>query len=129
MKEPPALYAGILNFLITVRKFLTKHCFLPRPYFMRTKWFTEIDPQTDRAHYLRYVAHPWYIEPSLSSRWGLKAWLIWLAGGLLPGDEAYKPDGYRICELGPKSEVGKGGAEMEATRGEIRRRMGCSGVA
>lgn len=94
---------------------------------MRTKWFSELDPETGRAHFLRYVAHPWYIEPSLASRWGFKAWVIRLAGGLLPGDEKYAPQGYKICDLGPKSEVGKGAAEMETMKGEIRVRMGCAG--
>jgi len=77
---------------------------------------------------LRYTAHPWYIEPSLDSRWGFKAWIIWLAGGIVPGDERYKPRGYRICELGPEEMVGKGEEEMERMRGKMRRMMGCCGA-
>jgi hypothetical protein len=81
-------------------------------------WFSESDPQTDLANFKRYTAHSWYIKPSLSARWGWKAWLIWLAGGVLPGDEMYFPGGYQICELGPVPLTNKHGAEMERTREE-----------
>ncbi|KAF2489011.1 hypothetical protein BU16DRAFT_600647 [Lophium mytilinum] len=124
--EPPALYVGTLNAIVGVRKFVLRHFFLPRPYFKRVKWFSEPDLYTGCSHFMRYTAHPWYIKPSLSARWGWKAWLIWLAGGVLPGDEKYFPGGYQICTLGPTALVSKGGAEMEKTREVLKaKRAGC----
>jgi hypothetical protein len=46
---------------------------------------------------------------------------------LVPGDEKYAPQGYKICDLGPKEMVGKGGVEIDKMRGEMRLRMGCAG--
>jgi hypothetical protein len=48
--------------------------------------------------------------------------LLRLIGGIVPGEEKYFPDGYRIHELGPSELVGKGDAEMSKTREELRAR-------
>lgn len=59
-------------------------------------------------------------------RWGPNALLLRLVGGLVPGDERYCPEGYRIHELGPVELVGKGDDEMHDTRDELRaKRTGC----
>ncbi|KAF2807423.1 uncharacterized protein BDZ99DRAFT_421450 [Mytilinidion resinicola] len=124
--EPPALYASTLNAIVGIRKFILRHFFLPRPYSQRVKWFSQSDPHTGCSNFMRYTAHPWYIKPSLSARWGWKAWLIWLAGGVLPGDEKYFPGGYQIGTLGPTALASKGGAEMGKTREELKaKRAGC----
>lgn len=78
---------------------------------------------------MRYVAHPWYIRPSLSARWGLKALLLRLVGGVVPGDEKYFPGGYRISELGPDALLGKGDEEMDRTRSNLRAKRGACGIA
>jgi hypothetical protein len=122
LPQPPATYSRLLNTLVELRKFALRNFFLPRPYFMRVKWFTALDKQTGRAHFCRYTAYPWYIRPSLSARWGPKALLLRLIGGIVPGEEKYFPDGYRIHELGPSELVGKGDAEMSKTREELRAR-------
>jgi hypothetical protein len=52
--------------------------------------------------------------------------MVWLVGGVVPGEGKYHPEGYRICELGPDVLVGKGEVEMGKTREELRiRRTGC----
>lgn len=126
LPEPPAIYGILLNILVEIRRFLLRHFFLPRPHFWRAKWFTEPNPQTGRINFCRYVAHPWYIRPSLSARWGWKAWALWLVGGAVPGSPEYLPEGYLIPELGPTSLTGKGESEMAATRRELKsKRGGC----
>ena len=111
---------------MAIRKFLLRHAFLPRPSFLRVQWFTEPDPQTGRSNFLNYTAHPWYIKPSFSARWGWKAWMVWFVGGVVPGDRKYFPEGYRICELGPDDLVGMGEVEMDKTRDELKvKRAGC----
>lgn len=126
MPEPPAHYTAILDVVVGMRKLLVRHCFLPRPAFLRAEWFSALDPKTGRAHLKRYAAHPWYIAPTLSARWGVKAWIIWAMGGLVPGDEKYQPRGYKVCELGPKKDVGKGAEEMDNMRAELKMRC-CAG--
>lgn len=52
--------------------------------------------------------------------------LLRLVGGVIPGDQKYFPDGYRIHELGPSELVGEGEADMRRTREEFTaKRMGC----
>ncbi|KAI4611935.1 hypothetical protein J4E80_007386 [Alternaria sp. BMP 0032] len=125
--QPPAVYYQCLETLVEIRKFLLRNFFLPRPYFLRPDWFTEIDERTGRANAGQYIDRPWYVKPSFMKRWGPNALLLRLVGGVVPGDERYHPGGYRINELGPSELVGKGDAEMRKTRDELRgKRMGCA---
>jgi hypothetical protein len=120
------MYGRVLDVLVEVRKALLRNLFLPRPFFMRATWFTPLDRDTGRANFCRYIAHPWYVQPSFFSRWGPKALLLRLVGGAVPGSPKYRPEGYRIHELGPSELVGKGTAEMEQTKKDLRaRRVGC----
>lgn len=117
----------MLVILVEIRKFALRNLFLPRPYFLRVKWFTDSDPQTGRSNFLQYVAYPWYIKPSFSTRWGWKAWLLRMVGGTIPGDEQCYPAGYRICDLGPITLVGEGEEEMNKTRRELTaKRAACA---
>ena len=112
--------------MVEIRKFLLQNFFLPRLYFLRPDWFTEIDGRTGRANAGQYIDRPWYVKPSFMKRWGPNALLLRLVGGVVPGDERYHPEGYRIHELGPTELVGKGDTEMRNTRDELRaKRMGC----
>lgn len=120
------MYAKVLDMVVEVRKTVLRNFCLPRPSFLRKEWFTEQDQQTGQANFCRYTAHPWYIKPSFSARWGPKALLLRLIGGMIPGEKRYFPDGYRIHELGPSELVGKGDVEMKKTREHLRaRRKGC----
>lgn len=109
--------------MVTVRKLIVRHLCLPRPSWMRVRWFTDTpDPKTGRYHALWYVAHPWYVQPTFGSRWGLVALCLRALRGLLPGDSgvAYHPEGYRIAELGLASMKGKGEGDMAKTRAVLR---------
>jgi hypothetical protein len=55
-----------------------------------------------------------YISDTLRNRYGLQAWLKWLAGNPTPG-ATFKPQGYLIPEVGPKALEGKGMKEYEQT--------------
>ncbi|KAF1832410.1 NAD(P)-binding protein [Decorospora gaudefroyi] len=108
LPDPPAVYSHLFNTAIHVRKWALRNLFLPRPYCLRVKWFTEMNGHSGRAHFCSYTAHPWYIKPSFSARWGPKALILRAFGGMVPGNQKYCPDGYRIRELGPEELVGKG---------------------
>lgn len=63
------------------------------------------------------------MKPTRSARWGPMAWLSWLQGKPLAGDEGqkYEPDGCDVAELGPVALKGKGQEEMQASREKISR--------
>ncbi|KAF2114579.1 hypothetical protein BDV96DRAFT_647275 [Lophiotrema nucula] len=122
LQRPPVVYGTILRLIVKLRKIALRHLCLPRPSFMSVKWFTASDPCTGRIHFERYIAQPWYIKPSFWARWGLKALVLRIVGGAVPGDPQYCPEGYRISELGPAELKGKGEEEMDATQSELRRR-------
>lgn len=76
-----------------------------------------------------YLVTPYYNKPGFLNRWGPEAWLVWAAGGKVPGQEGqkYLPKGYRFEEVGPKSASGKGVVEMAAIekRLSLERPVGC----
>ncbi|KAH9883348.1 hypothetical protein F4778DRAFT_46998 [Xylariomycetidae sp. FL2044] len=128
LDEPAPLYSHVMSVILLLRKWFVRYLCLPRPEWLRTRWFTaEKDSATGKYHPLRYIAHPWYMKPDLSSRWGFEAFTTRLYGGVLPGDEGtkYRPEGYTISELGPAALAGKGVREMNITRTKLSKRRGC----
>jgi hypothetical protein len=75
----------------------------------------EPDAVSGNLRCLQYIGRPFYVKPTISRRWGLKAWLLWTFGGHVPAADLpeYKPEGYRIEDLGPSSLQGRGVAEMQ----------------
>ncbi|KAI1339097.1 hypothetical protein F5Y15DRAFT_407405 [Xylariaceae sp. FL0016] len=128
LDDPSAIYYQVVSTTLRLRKWFVRYLCLPRPEWSGTKCFTdEKDQSTGKYHPLRYIAHPWYMKPSLSSRWGFRALLTRLYGGVLPGDEGakYYPEGYLISELGPSALAGKGVKEMDLTRMKLGKVRGC----
>ena len=116
-----------LDFAIGLRKWLIQQLFLPRPQLLRVLWFSDADETTGKYHFEQYIGHPWYIKPTLARRWHLKSCLLWLTGGYIPSEKGrrFRPEGYRILDLGPVSLEGKGTVEMEAAKVTIRSMQGC----
>ena len=95
---------------------------------MSVRLLTDQDPQTGRFYLSSYQVFPYYVKPSFWNRWGPEAWLVWAAGGKVPGsDEKFEPKGYVFSEVGPKGMRGKGGVETEAIESKLRseRPSGC----
>ena len=116
--------------MLGARKILLRYTFLPRPEYMRKRYISsEPDSKTGRFNSIEYLSYPWYVKPSLRSRWGPRAWVTWILQRKLPGDDGnrYAPEGYTFDEVGPVALKGKGQAEMEATRLRLthERRGGC----
>jgi hypothetical protein len=117
--------------LLTLRAWSVRYTHLPRTSWSRVKYFSaEADPKTGKYYAEQYVSHPWYIKPSVASRWSWEAIRTRMWGGLLPGDDGddYHPDGYHIAEIGPNTMKGKGEAEMAVIKAQLKeRRMATSG--
>ncbi|KAJ6014657.1 hypothetical protein N7540_009248 [Penicillium herquei] len=127
---PPWLSQTALYTAIILRKFLIRHFFLPRPHFFRSRWFTSEPDASGRYHFLQYIGHLWYINPTFKRRWNFNSWVLWLTGGYVPSKyhPEYRPEGYRILELGPVSLEGKGRDQMWSEKQKIEKKfqtLGC----
>lgn len=112
---PPPLYTAIFSGLLNTRRFILRYLTLPRPYFMRPVSLSETPDEDNRIFMMQWDAAPYYVKPSLWNRWSPTAWVTWVLGRPLPGDEGekYYPHGYRIEDVGPRYFEGKGGKSME----------------
>ncbi|KAI0552353.1 hypothetical protein F4679DRAFT_87026 [Xylaria curta] len=115
--HPPPIYQTVFNLFISLRKVLLRHFFLPRLYFLRHHYIEEnSDPLTNRYYVSRWRFHPWYAAPSFKDRWGVKAWIAWVAGKKGSGSTGkFIPEGYLLPEVGPQEEIGRGLDDMEGT--------------
>ncbi|KAL6713474.1 hypothetical protein ACLMJK_008939 [Lecanora helva] len=105
--------------LLDLRKLLLRHLALPRPEILRNHWIEAGNDSPDKHYALfDYLAHPWYVKPTLLRRWGPGAWISRLLGYKVPGDEGnkYYPQGYTFTSIGPQALSGKGINEMDKTR-------------
>jgi len=89
----------------------------------------ETDPKTGRHHFNTYLAHPYYVKPDFSSRWGPSAILTRVLGGPVPGDDGnkYAPQGYFFSEVGPENMLNRGIEETNAIEEQLQaeRPAGC----
>lgn len=123
LREPGRIHTWLVWLLVHFRKFLLRNFIPPRPYFLRVKYTADsANAQTGRFHAPSYVVHPWYMEPSIFTRWlSPAAWQTRLVGGILPGDDdKYQPQGWVVTDLGPDSMRGKGVEEMKQDSEAIR---------
>jgi hypothetical protein len=88
---------------------------LPRPSFLAVKLVHDTpNPETNLYNFERKGLQPWYIRPSLWSKWGPGALLIRVFGGKVPGSRGnrYLPEGYDLTTIGPEPQRGKGLEEL-----------------
>lgn len=124
LPEASPAYFYVINGALAIRKLFLRYLALPRPEFLRKDYISaEPDKTTGRYSSKEYLSHPWYVRPTFKRRWGSRAWITRLLGRKLPGDDGnkYNPEGYKILELGPASQKGKGLMEMEATEVRLQR--------
>ena len=124
MMLPNAPKAGsfAIETLLLLRRLVLRHLTLPRPEFMRKKYISSRPETNGRYSAREYLSHPWYVKPTLKRRWGVKAWVTWLLGRKLPGDDGnkYNPEGYVIAEIGPAKLQESGSKEMRADLERMR---------
>ncbi|KAI0146294.1 hypothetical protein GGR57DRAFT_479442 [Xylariaceae sp. FL1272] len=104
------------DFVITIRKYILRYAFPPRPYFFRRVYNDEKPhPVTHRYQSVRWLGRPWYVRTSLLDRWSLAAWLLWINGNITRtvfDNTKFLPEGYLLDDVGPANRVGKGHDEM-----------------
>lgn len=128
--KPHSTYHHAFQSVLHLRKLCLRCLALPRPSFMRfTLAPSGPNPSTGRFSATTYMSHPWYVKPSVRNRWGAEAWVTWLVGGTLPGDDGdrYIPQGFIAGDVGPKIFEGRGSKIMADTQRKLTlaERGGC----
>ncbi|KAL4921832.1 hypothetical protein BDW62DRAFT_208018 [Aspergillus aurantiobrunneus] len=111
LESPGLLFYVILILVRNVRKLLLRYLALPRPAFSAVKPVHDTpNPETKLYNFERKGLQPWYIRPTLWSKWGPGALLFRLLGGKMPGSggDRYLPQGYDLMTIGPEPQQGKG---------------------
>ncbi|CAI6233664.1 unnamed protein product [Periconia digitata] len=93
---------------LAVRKYIVRHAFLPRTKTFQV--FGDANAEGFRAMSF-WEIEPWYVASEKSGNW-LRAAYIKLFGLPRAGDEKYRPQGYKLHEMGPKGLEGRGGEEV-----------------
>ena len=127
MHKPPRIYYHLLNIGTKIRQVYLRCLSLPR--IRKIQLLPKLSP-SGRLQLRKYRIQPWYVQPTLKNRWGISAWMIWLRGGALPGDQngKYQPEGFLSREVGPVTFQGKGLDEMTKNQQQLlySRREGSS---
>ncbi|GAB7350864.1 hypothetical protein MBLNU459_g1388t1 [Dothideomycetes sp. NU459] len=124
MYSPPsAIVRQLIQGILVTRKYAIRYLALPRPSFMELQQISDPDKQ-GRQRKLVWDAEPWYVEGSFRNRWSLQAWIDWIGGRPIPGDQGdkFQPKGIKTFGVGPKSMQGKGLAECDAEIAAIKAR-------
>lgn len=129
-ERPPKIFYSLASLLISTRRFLLTHVFLPRPIFLKDRIILDTpNPKTGRYLLSYWYYNPFYVRSSLWNRWGPRALLCRTLGLDIPGmkPEIYKPDGYLFEEVGPTTMRGKGVEAMRKTEEmlSVERTGGC----
>lgn len=106
--RPPAAFTSLLGVLLTLRKYFVRHLMLPR--YSTLQVFGNEDAAGFRAMSF-WEIEPWYVPSSRGLSW-LYLVCIRLFGLPMAGDEKFRPEGYKLHEIGPKHLEGKGGDEV-----------------
>ncbi|KAG2421744.1 hypothetical protein HFD88_005720 [Aspergillus terreus] len=115
LESPTILLTFLVGFVRKVRKFVLRHLALPRPSFLAVRLVHGTpNPRTKLYNFDRKGLQPWYVRPTLWSKWGPEALLVRLLGGKVPGSvgERYMPQGYDLMTIGPAPQQGKGLEDM-----------------
>ncbi|RDW77849.1 hypothetical protein BP5796_05701 [Coleophoma crateriformis] len=110
---------SFLYFTLAVRKQIVQHLMLPRCSALQV--FGEENAGGYR-HMLFWEIQPWYVASSTRCNWFYSAYTRWFQ---LPmaGDGKFRPEGYKLQEIGPSHYEGKGGHEIMSFVSDSR---GCS---
>ena len=107
--ESTPIFHNIINGMLDIRKFLLRYLALPRPNILRNHWIEAAPDSRNRQYVLfDYLAHPWYVKPTLMRRLGPGAWISRILGYSVPGDngDKYYPQGYTLADVGPQAFTG-----------------------
>lgn len=106
--KPICIITHFLSFLLTIRKHYVRHLMLPR---YSTLQVFGGENTAGYRHMMFWEIEPWYVPSSSGCNWLYKAYTH-LFGLPIPGDTKYRPEGYKLHEIGPENLEGKGGENV-----------------
>lgn len=111
--------------IMQVRSFMLRYLCLPR--FQPHLRVTPLPDSSDRYHRITWAAQPWYVKSTFGKRWRWQAWVEWIAGRPLPGDDNVASEGYITEEIGPLKFKGRGLKEYHTEKQRLMQsgRGGC----
>jgi hypothetical protein len=113
------LIQTFLCFLLDVRKYFVRHLMLPR--YSTLQVFGEENAAGYRPM-MFWEIEPWYVASSKNCSWLYSAYTRFF-GLPIAGDSKYRPEGYKLQQIGPKHLEGKGGEEVMSF---VKRNEACS---
>jgi len=118
--RPPTIFRILLKMFWTLRRWVMRYLMLPRS--TPRKYIEENSGSKDKHQLTDYLIHPWYVNPTFSNRWGLRAYTNRVFERKNPGDDGstFLPEGYRIDEVGPAVGAGMGKDWMEKERARLQ---------
>ncbi|KAF4156841.1 hypothetical protein CNMCM8927_004468 [Aspergillus lentulus] len=125
LESPSPLLSIVLGLVRHSRKLVLRYLALPRPSFLAAKLVHDTpNPETNLYNFERKGLQPWYVRPTLWSKWGPGALLVRIFGGRMPGSggDRYLPQGYDLMTIGPEPQKGKGLEEMSLDMEVIKAR-------
>ncbi|KAL9034914.1 MAG: hypothetical protein Q9214_006825 [Letrouitia sp. 1 TL-2023] len=122
--RPSKFHFVFLSIALTARKIFLRYFSLPRPFWFRARDVSDHLSEHKTFYQPKYDGAPYYVKPTLWSRWGPRACIDRLMGLPVPGDEGpkYHPEGYKILEVGPELMQGKGAESMREAVKRLRKR-------
>jgi hypothetical protein len=93
---------------LSVRKYFVRYLMLPR--YSTLQVFGEANAEGYRPM-MFWEIEPWYVASSKSCSWLYSAYTR-LFGLPIAGDAKFRPEGYKLQEIGPKHLEGKGGQDV-----------------
>ncbi|KAF2735235.1 hypothetical protein EJ04DRAFT_492074 [Polyplosphaeria fusca] len=129
--KPHPVYPFLVRSIISVRRFLLRNVFLPRPYAWRYSPISEEpDKGSGRLWQTEWVAEPWYVlyvKPTLANKFSpLSLFRHHVLGLPVPDGKNFKPEGFTAVEIGPRNMEGKGVGRCEDEAASLRvERVGC----
>lgn len=119
--EPGILAPLFIQGFTGLRKWILRYLALPRPRVLRHRVVVDEPDEQGRRYMSRYAALPYYVKPTLWSRYEPSTWIRRWFGLPLPGDEGMESEGFITAKVGPASFAGKGQKEAEVTRMRLRK--------
>ncbi|OQE05266.1 hypothetical protein PENVUL_c026G06935 [Penicillium vulpinum] len=122
-RKPTSLHYTLMGVVFNVRKFILRYLSFPRPESKKVHMLSSSpDPVTGLYTANFWIAHPWYVKPTFSNRWGFKAILAWTTGGTsLTDGGLWRADGYDLRTIGPTAQETRGADEMEEIFADLKK--------
>ncbi|KAL9049663.1 MAG: hypothetical protein Q9162_007105 [Coniocarpon cinnabarinum] len=121
MLPRPSLFVNaVVHGTLLIRRMILQHFIPPRAERFRVRYISaEPHPESNKYNMRQWLTEPWYVRPTVETRYGFEPRIKVLMGARLPGGDdgnQFAPEGYAVSELGPEFEKGRGSDFMDMSK-------------